>query len=114
MHLLLDGLVAAIEAHIGPCRVVSLPCCIHLVAVEDFLAVLPRRDRLEVRFTVPRRIDDPRTVAASPTSRSAYQHRVLLDAAEDIDPVLLGRITEAYEAVLPNPRLGNTTRGPAW
>jgi hypothetical protein len=30
--------------------VVSLPCCIHLYGEYDFLAVLPKKDRLEIRF----------------------------------------------------------------
>jgi hypothetical protein len=53
---LFDGLVAAIEATVGPCQLVSLPCCSHLAATGDFLAVLPRRDPLEIRLTQHRRI----------------------------------------------------------
>jgi hypothetical protein len=45
---LFDALLAAIENQVGPCGVVSLPCCIHLAATDDFLAVLPKLDRLEI------------------------------------------------------------------
>jgi hypothetical protein len=93
---LLDALVAAIRADVGPCELLSLPCCIHLTATEDFLAVLPKRDQVEVRFTLHRRVHGPRIVACAQTSRSAYKHRVDVAAVEDIDAELLAWIGEAY------------------
>jgi hypothetical protein len=93
---LFEALLAAVGGHVGPCEVVSLPCCIHLAATDDFLAVLPRRDRLEIRFTVHRRIRSPRIQACAQTSRDAYKHRVDISAVEDLDPELLGWLREAY------------------
>jgi hypothetical protein len=92
---LFDALVAAIEATVGPCQLVSLPCCIHLAAADDFLAVLPRRDRLEIRFTLHRRIDEPRIAASSQTSRTAFKHSVLIAQVDDLDTELLGWLAEA-------------------
>jgi hypothetical protein len=93
---LFEALLAAVATHVGPCEVLSLPCCIHLTATDDFLAVLPKRDRLEIRFTVHRRIPGPRISARAQTGRDTYKHRVDISAVEDLDPELLGWLREAY------------------
>jgi hypothetical protein len=77
-------------------ELVSLPCCIHLAATDDFLAVLPKRDRLEIRFTLHRRLDSPRIRACSQTSRTSYKHSIDVSQVEDIDAELLGWLREAY------------------
>jgi hypothetical protein len=96
---LFDALLGAVSAHVGPCEVVSLPCCIHLAATDDFLAVLPKRDRLEVRFTLHHRLRGPRVLACAQTSRDTYKHRVDVSSVEDIDSELLGWLREAYPHV---------------
>jgi hypothetical protein len=93
---LFEALLDAVNAHVGPCEVVSLPCCIHLAAANDFLAVLPKRDRLEIRFTLHHRLRSPRILACAQTSKDAHKHRVDISVAEDIDPELLGWLREAY------------------
>jgi hypothetical protein len=97
---LFERLLTIVRADVGACEVVSLPCCIHLAATYDFLAVLPRRDRLEVRFVLPRRLDDPRITHWSQTGAHAYKHAVDVTDPDDLDPTLLGWIREAYQ--LPN------------
>jgi hypothetical protein len=93
---LFDALLAAIENRVGPCGVVSLPCCIHLAATDDFLAVLPKSDRLEIRFTLHRRLDSPRIRACSQTGRTLHKHSVDVSQVEHIDAELLGWLREAY------------------
>jgi hypothetical protein len=95
---LFAALLAAVEANVGPCDVVSLPCCIHLAATDDFLAVLPKRDRLEIRFTLHRHIRSPRVLACAQISRNAHKHRVDVSTVEDIDVELLAWVREAYHA----------------
>jgi hypothetical protein len=92
---LFDALRAAVEEGVGACELVSLPCCIHLAATDDFLAVLPKRDRLEVRFTLHRRIEAPRITGCAQTSRTAYKHSVDVAEVEAIDDELLGWVDEA-------------------
>jgi hypothetical protein len=55
-----DHLLNEVTSEVGRCEVVSLPCCIHLHGEHDFLAVLPKKDRLEIRFTLPRELKNPR------------------------------------------------------
>lgn len=93
---LFDALLDGVDAHVGPCDVVSLPCCIHLAATDDFLAVLPKRDRLELRFTLHHPLHSPRILACAQISRDAHKHRVDVSAVEDIDPELLGWLRDAY------------------
>jgi hypothetical protein len=93
---LFEALLDAVNTHVGPCEVVSLPCCIHLAATDDFLAVLPKRDRLEIRFTLHRRLHSPRIQACAQTSRYAHKHRVDVSSVEDLDSELLGWLRDAY------------------
>jgi hypothetical protein len=92
---LFDALRAAVEERVGPCELVSLPCCIHLTSTDDFLAVLPKRDRLEVRFTLHRRIEASRITACTQTSHTAYKHSIDVTELEAIDDELLGWVDEA-------------------
>ena len=94
---LFERLLTVVRADVGACEVVSLPCCIHLAATYDFLAVLPRRGRLEVRFVLPRRLEDPRITHWSQTGTRAYKHAVDVTDPDDLDPTLLGWIREAYQ-----------------
>jgi len=55
-----DYLVKQIDEKIGKCRIISLPCCIHLFGKYDFLAALPKKDRLEVRFGLDHVLENPR------------------------------------------------------
>jgi hypothetical protein len=96
VQALFDRLVHEVEREVGRCEVVSLPCCIHLRGTYDFLAVLPRRDRLEVRFTLARRVESPRIDRSEQTSRAGQKHRVSLASQEDIDAEFLGWVEEAY------------------
>jgi hypothetical protein len=96
VQALFDRLVNEVERQIGRCEVVSLPCCIHLRGTYDFLAVLPKRDRLEVRFTLERRVESPRIDRSEQTSRAGHKHRLYLVAPEDVDAEFLGWVAEAY------------------
>lgn len=102
-HLRQDGprslfarLVAEVTSDVGKCDVLSLPCCIHLVGRYDFLAVLPKKDRLEVRFVLERELTDPRVKRSVPVSKKLFKHCVDIETAEDIDEVMLEWIREAY------------------
>jgi hypothetical protein len=93
---LFDALLAAVRDEVGRCDVVSLPCCVHLAGRHDFLAVLPRKGRLELRFTLPRALRASRVRRAEPISRTAVKHSLDIAADTDIDAELLGWVREAY------------------
>lgn len=96
--LVFDRLLDALHGQVGPCEVVSLPCCIHLFGSHDFLAVLPKKDRLEIRFALRHELEDPRVTRSTQISRTSYKHSVDVAAAEEIDETLLGWLHEAYAA----------------
>jgi hypothetical protein len=91
-----EHLLTAVHRVIGPCEVLSLPCCIHLVGSYDFLAVLPRRDRLEIHLALQREVDDPRILGSNPLNSSCWMHRVDLRTDADVDELFLGWVREAY------------------
>lgn len=47
---LFDFLVKKINKEVGKCKIISLPCCVHLFSNYDFLAILPKKESLEIRF----------------------------------------------------------------
>jgi hypothetical protein len=96
VQALFDRLVSEVERQVGPCEAVSLPCCIHLRGTYDFLAVLPKRDRLEVRFTLEREVKSSRIDRSERTSSAGHKHRVHLVSSEDIDAEFLGWVAEAF------------------
>jgi hypothetical protein len=93
---LFDYLVEQIDGKIGKCKVISLPCCIHLFGKYDFLAALPKKDRLEIRFNLRRKLDDPRLKQSVPVSTNAIKNCIYITTVGEIDKELIGWITEAY------------------
>jgi hypothetical protein len=96
---LLDRLLTSVADTVGPCEVIALPCCIHLARDVDFLAVLPKRHRLELRFALDRDLPHPRVVMSVPVSSRAIKHCVDVTCAEDLDDELLSWIREAADRV---------------
>jgi hypothetical protein len=73
-RVLFDRLVAEVAATVGPCEVSPLRCCVHLSTGVDFLALLPKHDRVEVRFTLRDEVDAPRILHSTQISASAVKH----------------------------------------
>ena len=91
-----DYLVSMVNKEIGKCQIVSIPCCIHLFGSFDFLASLPKKDRLEIRFGLNRKLDSPRLKQAVPTSTRGYKNCIDVSRKEEIDAELIGWTSEAY------------------
>jgi hypothetical protein len=96
MRPVFDELLLRVRREIGGAEIVGLPCCIHLRGTHDFLAVLPRKAWLEVRFSLRREIRHPRIKQATRTSSSRYKHRTDVATVQDIDDELLDWLREAY------------------
>jgi len=71
---LFDILCQNIDKNIGTCKVISLPCCVHLFGTYDFLAALPKKDGIEIRFTLHRIIQTPRLKVTVPISNTAFKN----------------------------------------
>lgn len=93
---LFDHLLNQLTAEVGSCEVVSLPCCIHLFGEYEFLAVLPKKDRLEIRFALNRQLTSPRVSHCLQISKTSYKHCVEVHATDAIDEEFLGWLREAY------------------
>ena len=91
-----EHLVDEVNSKVGRCEVLSLPCCIHLVGKFDFLAVLAKKERLEIRFVLKRELASSRVQRSARISKTQYKHCVDVQAAEDIDEELLSWVREAY------------------
>jgi hypothetical protein len=89
-------LLQRIEKNLGKCKVVSLPCCIHLFGTHDFLAVLPKKDKMEIRFALDRKLATPRVKTSVPIARNAIKYCFDIDSKEQIDNQILGWIKESY------------------
>ena len=83
-------LVAHINNNVGKCKMISIPCCIHLFGRYDFMAILPKKDRLEIRFALDKKIDIPLLKQNVPITSKHYKICIEIYSKDDIDE----RITE--------------------
>jgi hypothetical protein len=93
---LFDWLVKQLNKKIGKCKVISIPCCIHLFGSYDFLAVLPKKDKLEIRFGLDRKLDSPRLTQSVPVSSKYFKNCIDINNLREIDKELIGWLNEAY------------------
>ncbi len=91
-----DNLVGQINSKIGKCQVISLPCCIHLFGKYDFLAALPKKDRLEIRFALDRKLDTPRLKQVVQLSLKNFKNCIDLMTTKEIDGEIIKWLDEAY------------------
>ena len=90
-------LVNKIENQIGKCRIISIPCCVHLFGKYDFLAALPKKDKLEIRFSLNRVLDSSRLKQGVSVSSKYYKNCIDLNNTTDVDKELIGWLKEAYK-----------------
>lgn len=93
---LYDHLLKAMKSKIGKFKVISLPCCIHLYGTYDFIALLPKKDKLEIRFALDRKIKSKRIFAAPPLSSKRYKNCLYVFNKSEIDKKLIEWLRESY------------------
>jgi len=93
---LFDLLVHRINEAIGRCQIISIPCCIHLFGSYDFLAMLPKKESLEVRFALDRKIESPRLKQGVWMSKEIYKNCVEIASGEEIDGQLIDWLEKSY------------------
>lgn len=89
-------LVDRINTNVGGCKIISLPCCVHLFGTYEFLAALPKKDRLEVRFALDRVLRSPRLKTSTPLSHKYFKNCIDIGSKEEIDTELVVWLNEAY------------------
>lgn len=92
-----DYLFETVNQEIGKCKIISLPCCIHLFGNYDFLAALPKKDSLEIRFSLNRKLENPRVIQAVLVSAKQYKNCIEIYQKKEIDSDLIELISEAYK-----------------
>ncbi len=93
---LFNYLLNKINKDIGQYKIISLPCCIHLFGNYDFLAALPHKDRLEIRFSSIEKIDSLRIVQSVLLSQKSTKFCIDIKHKEEIDTELLKWLRNSY------------------
>jgi hypothetical protein len=93
---LFNYLLRELNEKIGKTQIISLPCCIHLFGTYDFLAALPKSDRLEIRFSLNRKLNTPKLKISVPVSTQMYKNCFDIGSKEEINDELMSWIKESY------------------
>ncbi len=93
---LFDDLIKQIEKNIGPIKIESLPCCIHLVSNYTFGAVWVQKEKIRIDFRIDSKIDDPRIYKQEKMSVNRYLYYLDIADKNDIDNKLISWIKKAY------------------
>lgn len=93
---LFDYLVEQIDNKIGECKIISLPCCVHLFGKNDFLAALPKKDRLEIRFSLNRELNTPRLKIAVSVSAKVFKNCFDISTNAELNDEFNGWLRESY------------------
>ena len=93
---LYNYLIKKIKSEIGNYNVISLPCCIHLYGNYDFLAILPHRDSLEIRFAYENEIRSKRIVQTVSLSKKLTKNVIYIKKGSEIDTELLNWLKISY------------------
>ncbi|MCL5794855.1 MAG: DUF5655 domain-containing protein [Patescibacteria group bacterium] len=94
---LFDYLVKKIEKNIGPLKIESLPCCIHLVSNYTFGAVWTLRDRVRIDFRISAKIETKKKFKIIQMSPNRYLYYLDIFKKSEIDLELLSYLHESYK-----------------
>lgn len=93
---LYNFLLVQIKDKVGPYKIISLPCCIHLYGNYDFLAILPHKDRIEIRFASTDTIKNKRITQSVYLSKKLTKSCIDIKSKEEIDIELLRLLKDSY------------------
>jgi hypothetical protein len=86
-----------VEKMLGPIKVESLKCCLHLVSHFTFAAVKIFKYKIRVDFTLTRKMDHHRIVNGFQISAHRYVYYIDIKQEEDIDQQLMDWVQEAHK-----------------
>ena len=93
---LFDDLVAKIKKNIGPLKVQSLECCIHLDRISSFGAVFARKDKIRISFALNKKISSPHFSQVVKMSSVQYKYVVDITKKSEINKQLINWLKLAY------------------
>jgi hypothetical protein len=91
-------LVERIEKDIGPLKIESLPCCIHLLSNYTFSGVWIGKDKIKIDFRLDKMIDDKRILKQLQMSPNRYLYYLEIKNEDEIDDKLIVWIRSSYNA----------------
>ena len=89
-------LVGQIEKKIGKVEIISIPCCVHLFGNYDFLAALPKKDGLEIRIALGRKLKSKRLISSVPLSKKTFKNCFFVKSKAEIDKEFIGWLKDSY------------------
>lgn len=93
---LFNYLLRQINSKVGRFKIISIPCCVHLFGKYDFLAILPKKNNLELRFAFGRRLRNSRLKNNIPMSKKTFKICLNVNSKKEIDKELIGWLKESY------------------
>jgi hypothetical protein len=93
---LFDLLVDNVNDQVGKVQIISLPCCVHLYGKYDFLAVLPKKNNLEIRFALNRKLEYPRLKQGVLIAADQYKNCIDINETKEVNEELIKWLSEAY------------------
>ena len=93
---LFDYVLDKVNSEVGKCKIISLPCCVHLFGKYDFFAILPKKDGLEIRFALDRQLKSPRITQVVPMSSKTFKNCLQINSKADIDLEFIRWLKQAY------------------
>ncbi|MDD5552088.1 MAG: DUF5655 domain-containing protein [Candidatus Pacebacteria bacterium] len=85
-----------IQKNVGPLKIESLPCCIHLVSNYTFGAVWALKDKIRIDFRVDRKIKSKKIWKMIQMSPGRFLYYFEIYNKKEIDKELLSYVKEAY------------------
>ena len=89
-------LLVAINTKVGKVKEISLPCCIHLFGNYDFIAILPKKDHLEIRFALDEKLKAKRITNCVPLSKKKHKNVLNIYDGKEIDKQLIKWLKRSY------------------
>src|SRR4030042_1736883 len=93
---LFNHLKDEVEKNVGPIKIESLPCCIHLVSKYTFGAVWAMKDKIRIDFRTDFQIKSKRVWKKFQMSPNRFLYYFEIKKMDEVDGELLGWIKKAY------------------
>lgn len=85
-----------IEKNVGPLKIESLPCCIHLVSNYTFGAVWAMKDKIRIDFRLDHKIKSKKIWKELQMSPGRFLYFFEIEDKKEINKELISWIGEAY------------------
>lgn len=94
--VLFEELKHAVKKQIGPFKIESLECCIHFVSTFTFAAVKIFKDKIQLDFSLTRKINSKRINQFVQLSANRFLYYINISSKDEIDFTLMNWIEEAH------------------